>query len=40
MTVEIDEVMFEDVERQNELIFCMLIIEKSDLDEVALVMYK
>jgi hypothetical protein len=32
--------MFEGVERTYELIFCILFIEKSDLDEVALVMFK
>jgi hypothetical protein len=32
---EVDEAMFEGVERRYELIFCILSIEKSDLDEVA-----
>jgi hypothetical protein len=32
---EVDEVMFQGVERPCELIFCILGIEKSDLDEVA-----
>jgi hypothetical protein len=35
MTCEIDEAMFQGVERSCELIFCILGIEKSDLDEVA-----
>jgi hypothetical protein len=32
--------MFEGVERPYDIIFCILIIEKSDLDEVPLVMFK
>jgi hypothetical protein len=32
---EVDEAMFHGVESPNELIFCILSIEKSDLDEVA-----
>jgi hypothetical protein len=32
---EFDEAMFQGVERPYELIFCILSIEKSDLDEVA-----
>jgi hypothetical protein len=31
---EVDEVMFQGVERPCEVIFCNLVIEKSDLDEV------
>jgi hypothetical protein len=31
---EVDEEMFQDVERPDELIFCILIIEKSELYEV------
>jgi hypothetical protein len=34
----VDEAMFEGIERRCELIFCILVIEKSDLDEVAQVM--
>jgi hypothetical protein len=34
---EFDEVFFQGVERPCELIFCILRIEKSDLDEVTLV---
>jgi hypothetical protein len=34
---EFDEVMFLGVERPRELIFCILVIEKSDLDEVVYV---
>jgi hypothetical protein len=33
--VDIDEAMFEDVGRHCELSFCILGIEKSDVDEVA-----
>jgi hypothetical protein len=33
--VDIDEAMFEDVERPCELYFCILGIEKRDVDEVA-----
>jgi hypothetical protein len=40
MTLLVHEVMFEGVERPYELIFWILMIEKSDLDEVALVMFK
>jgi hypothetical protein len=36
---EVDEAMFQGVERPCELIFCILRIEKSYLDEVALVMF-
>jgi hypothetical protein len=32
---EVDEVMLQGVERQCELIFCILGMEKSDLDEAA-----
>jgi hypothetical protein len=32
---EVDESMFEGVGMPNELIFCILFIEKSDLDEFA-----
>jgi hypothetical protein len=32
---EVDEVIFQGVERQCELIFCILGMEKSDLDDVA-----
>jgi hypothetical protein len=32
---EVDEGMFQGVERPCEIIFCILVIEKSDLDEVA-----
>jgi hypothetical protein len=33
---EVDEAMFQDIKRPCELIFCILGIEKSDLDEVVL----
>jgi hypothetical protein len=33
--VEVDEAMFQSVERLYELILCKMSIEKSDLDEVA-----
>jgi hypothetical protein len=36
---EVDEAMFQGVKMPCEHIFCMLGIEKSDLDEVALVMF-
>jgi hypothetical protein len=36
---EVDEAMFEGVIMPCKHIFCMLHIEKSDLDEVALVMF-
>jgi hypothetical protein len=36
---EVDEVMFKGVERRCEIIFCILGIEKSDLDDVAYVMF-
>jgi hypothetical protein len=32
---EVDEAIFEVVERPYEFIYCILFIEKSDLDEVA-----
>jgi hypothetical protein len=32
---EVDEAIFQGIERPNELIFSILGIEKSDLDEVA-----
>jgi hypothetical protein len=37
---DVDEAMFHDVERLFEHIFYILDIQKSDLDEVADVMYK
>jgi hypothetical protein len=37
--VEVDEPIFHCVERQCELIFCILGIKKSALDEVALVTF-
>jgi hypothetical protein len=37
---EVDEAMFEGVERQCEEIFNILSIQKSDLDEVANVMFQ
>jgi hypothetical protein len=37
--VEVDEAMFQGVERPCELIFCILGIEKSYLDEAAYVMF-
>jgi hypothetical protein len=36
---EVDETMFQGVEKQFKLIFCIQGIEKSDLDEVALVTF-
>jgi hypothetical protein len=32
---EVDDAMFQNVERPYEPFFCILVIEKSDLDEVA-----
>jgi hypothetical protein len=36
---EVDEEKFQGVERPCELIFCFVVIKKSDLDEVVLVMF-
>jgi hypothetical protein len=36
---EVDEAMFQGVERSCELIFCIVGIQKSDLDEVAELMF-
>jgi hypothetical protein len=36
---EVDEVMFHEVERPFQLIFCILGTQKSDLDEVAVVLF-
>jgi hypothetical protein len=38
--VQVDEVMYQGSQRPCEQTFCILGIEKSDLDEVALVMFK
>jgi hypothetical protein len=35
MTGEFDEAMFEGVKRPYKIIFCILIIDKRDLEEVA-----
>jgi hypothetical protein len=37
--VEVDEAKFQGVEMQCEPIFCNLVIKKSELDEVAYVMF-